>query len=384
MDFTLSEEQQLLKNSAERYVERDYGFERRRDIIAGADGFGRETWAQMAELGWLGLPFAEEDGGFGGTPVETMVVMEAIGRGLMVEPYLTTVVLAGGLIAACGNADQKSAILPKVASGEMLLAFAYAEPRSRFDPADVETTAAKDGNGYRLNGHKAVVLHGGAADKIIVSARTAGGQRDAAGITLFLVDADAAGLEVLPYPTIDGSQAAEVRLADVASDNVLGDVDTAYPAIDAVLDAGIAAVAAEAVGAMQVLHDDTLDYLKTRRQFGQPIGSFQALQHRIVDMYIELEQARSAAVMATLRIGAADPEIRRHALSAAKVQIGRSSRFIGQNAVQLHGGIGMTDELRVSHYFKRLTVIATQFGNVDFHLDRMANTPTQLKQEEMK
>ena len=375
MDFTLGEEQQLLKNSAERFVEQDYGFERRRRIVGSPEGFDRQVWARMAELGWLGLPFAEEDGGFGGTPMEIMVLMEAIGRGLMVEPYLPTVVLGGGLVAACGSAAQKAAILPAVTAGEMMLAFACAEPQSRFDPADVATSATRDGSGYRLDGHKAVVLHGGSADRIIVSARTAGGQRDTDGITLFLVDANTAGLTIRSYPTIDGLRAAEVRLADVniGADAVLGDVDDAYQTIDSVLDAGIAAVAAEAVGAMQVLHDDTLDYLKTRHQFGRPIGSFQVLQHRMVDMYMELEQTRSAAVMATLHLDAADPATRRHTLSAVKVQVGRGGRFVGQQAIQLHGGIGMTDELRVSHYFKRLTMIDTQFGNVDFHLERMGN-----------
>ena len=382
MDFTLNEEQQLLKNSAERFVEQDYGFERRREIIASPDGFNREVWAQMAELGWLGLPFSEEDGGYDGTPVETMILMEAIGCGLMVEPYLATVVLGGGLIAACGNADQKATILPQLIAGKMLLAFAYAEPQSRFDPADVITTATKDGGGYLLNGHKAVVLNGGSADKIIFSARTSGDQRDQGGISLFIIDADAAGLKIKSYPTIDGLRAAEIELTNVAAE-ALGKIDDAYPAIEAVLDAGIAAIAAEAVGAMQVLHDDTLEYLKTRQQFGQAIGSFQVLQHRMVDIYIELEQARSAAVMATLRLTENDPEARCHALSAAKVQIGQASRFVGQNAVQLHGGIGMTDELRISHYFKRLTMITTQFGSVDYHLDRMASATPQTNQEEI-
>jgi pimeloyl-CoA dehydrogenase small subunit len=382
MDFTLNEEQQLLKNSVERFVEQDYGFEKRRDIINSPDGFDRGIWTQMADLGWLGLPFSEEDGGFDGTPVETMILMEALGRGLMVEPYLATVVLGGGLIAACGTADQKSAILPNIVAGEMLLAFAYAEPQSRFDPADVITSATKDGSGYLLNGHKAVVFNGGSADKIIISTRTSGDQLDQGGISLFIVDASAAGLKIKSYPTIDGFRAAEIELSDVVANDVLGEIGEAYPAIEAVLDAGIAAIAAEAVGAMQMLHDDTLDYLKTRQQFGQAIGSFQVLQHRMVDIYIELEQARSAAVMATLRLTANDPEARRHALSAAKVQIGQASRFVGQQAVQLHGGIGMTDELRISHYFKRLTMIATQFGSVDYHLDRMANATPQLNQEE--
>ena len=377
MDFTLSEEQQLLRNSAERFVEQEYGFERRRRIISSPEGYDHHVWAQMAELGWLGLPFAKEDGGFDGTSVEIMVLMEAIGRGLMVEPYLATVVLGGGVVAACGNAAQKAAILPAVAAGEMMLAFAYAEPQSRFDPTDVVTSATRDGGGYRLDGHKAVVLHGGSADRIIVSARTAGGTRDADGISLFLVDADTAGLTILSYPTIDGLRAAEVQLDDVtvSADAVLGDLDGACQTIDAVLDAGIAAVVAEAVGVMQVLHDDTLDYLKTRNQFGRPIGSFQVLQHRMVDMYMELEQTRSAAIMATLRLDPANPASRRYTLSAAKVQVGRGGRFVGQQAIQLHGGIGMTDELRVSHYFKRLTTIDTLFGNVDFHLDRMGNCP---------
>ncbi len=373
MDFSLSEEQRLLKESAERFVEKDYPFARRREISEGPDGFDAKMWSTMAELGWLGMPFAEEDGGFGGSPVETMIVMEAIGKGLIVEPFLPTVVLGGGLVSLAGSAEQKKTIIPAVTAGEMRLALAHTEPGARFNLAHVETTAAREGGGFLLGGHKGVVLDGGGADRIIVSARTSGSVRDEAGLTLFVLDRESAGLVIRDYPTVDGLRAAEVELADVAAGtgDVLGPVDGAFPLIEDASERAIAALSAEGVGIMGVLHDDTLEYLKTRQQFGRPIGSFQALQHRMVDMFIEVEQARSMAVMATLRLDEPDADARRRAISAAKVQIGRGGRFVGQQAIQLHGGLGMTDELRISHYFKRLTMIDTQFGNADYHLDRM-------------
>ncbi len=373
MDFSLNQEQRLLKESAERFIAKDYPFAKRREISQGADGFDPQMWRAMADLGWLGMPFREADGGFGGTHVETMIVMEAIGAGLMVEPFLPTVVLGGGLLSMAGSAQQREAVIPAVAAGEMRLAWAHAEPRARFNLAHVETTASKEAGGFRLNGHKSVVLGGGGADRIILSARTAGAVRDQAGITLFVLERETEGLGIRDYPTVDGLRAAEIELADVAAgpDDVLGQVDGAYPLIERVSERAIAALCAEAVGIMGVLNDDTLEYLKTRQQFGRPIGSFQVLQHRMVDMFIELEQARSMATMATLRLDEPDDTLRRRAISAAKVQIGRGGRFVGQQAIQLHGGVGMTDELRVSHYFKRLTMIDTQFGNVDYHLERM-------------
>lgn len=373
MDFSLSEEQRLLKDSVERFVADAYPFEKRRELAGSETGFGAENWARFAELGWLGLPFAEADGGFAGGGVDTMILMEAFGTGLVVEPYLSSVVLAGGLVARAGSEAQRGEILAPLIAGDLLLAFAYSEPQSRFDAADVITTAkAKDG-GFVIDGRKSVVVHGGTADRMVVSARTAGGARDAAGISLFVVDPSAEGVEVRAYATVDGQRAAEVTLSGVrvGPDALLGEKDQAMAAIEATLDHAIAAVAAEAVGLMGVLHEDTLEYLKTRKQFGRPIGSFQVLQHRSVDMFMELEQARSMAALAAMRADDPDPAARRRDISAAKAQIGTSGRFVGQQAIQLHGGIGMTDELRISHYFKRLTAINMQFGDVDYHLDRM-------------
>lgn len=374
MDFTLNEEQQLLKDSAEKFILQDYDFAKRETILAGAAGYDPEVWRQIAELGWLGLPFTEEDGGYGGTSVETMILMEAIGKGLMVEPYVPTIILAGKLVSRCGSMAQKESILPRMIAGEIKLAFAHGEAQSRFNLADIETVATPNGDDFVLKGHKAVVLHGGCADKFVISARTKGETRDQNGITLFIVDAATAGLSVRDYPTIDGLRACELALEDVVvgHDSVLGEIDGAFPEIELALDHGIAAICAEAVGAMDALCDATLEYLKSRSQFGTNIGSFQALQHRMVDMYMELEQSRSMSYMASLKLTSNDVKERRLALSAAKVQIGRGGRFVGQQSVQLHGGMGMTDELPVSHYFKRLTMIDAQFGNVDYHLDQIA------------
>ena len=377
MDFTLNEEQQLLKDSAEKFVLQDYDFDKRHDILGSPIGYDPTVWRQMAELGWLGMPFPEENGGFAGSPVETMILMEAIGKGLLVEPYLPGIVLSGGLVSRCGSPEQNAQLIPGLMAGELKLAFAYAEPQSRFNLADVETNAEKQGDKFLLSGHKSVVLHGASADHFIVSARTSGQSRDTNGVTLFIVDAAADGLTIREYPTIDGLRAAEVVLRNISvnQDAVLGNFDSAYPEIELAIDHGIAALCAEAVGAMDALCDATLEYLKTRNQFGTNIGSFQVLQHRMVDMYMELEQSRSMSYMASLKLENEDANKRRKSLSAAKVQIGRSGRFVGQQAVQLHGGMGMTDELMVSHYFKRLTVIDTQVGNVDYHLDKMTEEP---------
>ena len=367
MDFNLSEEQRLLKESAELFVERDYPFTKHREISESPEGFDPAMWKNLAEMGWLGMPFAEEDGGFDGSAIETMIVMEAMGKGLMVEPFLATVVLGGGLIAEAGSAKQKKDIIPTIAAGDMRLTFAHTEPRARFNLAHVETKAEKTGAGYRLNGHKSVVLDGAGADRIIISAR---GED---GITLVVLDGANPGLVIRGYPTVDGGRAAEIELTDVEAGpgDILGPEGGAYPLIERAAQRAIAALCAEGVGLMGVLQSDTLEYIKTRQQFGRSIGSFQALQHRMADMFIELEQARSMAYMATLRLDEPDEELRGQAISAAKVQIGRGGRFVGQQAVQLHGGVGMTDELLISHYFKRLTVIDTMFGNVDYHLDLM-------------
>jgi pimeloyl-CoA dehydrogenase small subunit len=375
MDFDLSDEQRLLQDSVTRLIAEEYGFERRRLYAAEPAGFSAARWAQYAELGLLGLPFADELGGSGGSAVETMIVMEAFGRGLVLEPYLATVVLGGALLRFAGNAAQLQALVPAIAAGRLRLAFAHGERQSRYDLADIATTARAASGLYVLNGRKGVVLHGDSAERIIVAARTAGGQREAKGISLFLVDPRADGVAVEGYPTVDGLRAAEITLRDVTltEDALLGPRDHALPLIERAVDVAIAAVAAEAVGAMAVLHELTVDYLKTRRQFGVAIGSFQALQHRAVDMFVALEQARSMAMLATMMAESEDAAERRRAISAAKVQIGRSGRFVGQQAIQLHGGIGMTMEYQAGHYFKRLSMIDTLFGDADHHLRRVAD-----------
>jgi pimeloyl-CoA dehydrogenase small subunit len=374
MDFDLTEEQRLLDETVRRLIKDEYDFEKRKTYRASPQGFSKELWSRYAEIGLLGLPFPESEGGFGGTAVETMLVMENFGRGLVLEPYLATVVLGGGIVAAAGNAQQKKEILPAIAEGKLMLAFAHGERQARYALADVETRAVKDGKGYVLSGAKAVVLHGDGADRLVVSARTAGGARERKGITLFLVDAKAKGVERRSYPTMDGLRAAEITFdkTPVGADAVLGTLDDGYPVIEQAIDRALAALVAEAVGIMETLNTLTLDYLKTRKQFGVPIGSFQALQHRMAEMVVEYEQSKSMSLLAALSADLADAKERRRVISGAKVQIGQSGRFIGQSSIQLHGGMGMTDEYQAGHYFKRLTMIDQTFGDVDHHLDRFA------------
>lgn len=374
MDLSYSDEQKLLRDSAERFAKDHGGTENLRAMRDTEEGFSRDKWKQMAELGWFALPFPEEMGGLDGTPVETLVLVEALGAGLVVEPYFSTIVLGGGALRAAASKVQQEQIIPGVVEGETLLALAYAEPQARFDLFDVASTAQKEGDGFVLNGHKAVVLHGGTADKIIVSARTSGDQRDRDGISLFIVDADSSGLTRRAYPTVDGSRAAEVLLENVqvGADALLGPEGGGFEILETVSNEAIAALCAEAVGAMKVLLDTTVEYTKTREQFGQAIGKFQVLRHRMADMMMEYEQAKSMALVAALKLDADDPVERRKAISAAKVQIGQSGRFVGQEAVQLHGGMGMTDELSVGHYFKRLTMLDVLFGNVDHHLKQFS------------
>jgi len=374
MDFEFSDEQRLLKDSVERLLGKHYGFEARRQHAQEPEGFSRTLWKQYADLGLLALPFEEQYGGIGGGPVDTMIVMEAFGRALVLEPYFATVVLGGSLLRLGGSKTQRALLLPKIASGEALMAFAHSEAQSRYNLADVATTALKHGDGFVLNGKKTLVLHGDSADKLIVSARLSGGRRDRTGIGLFLVDAAAKGLSRRGYATIDGQRAAEVTLSDVsvAAKDSIGEATDALPLIERVADIAIAAQCAEAVGAMAAMLDMTVDYLKTRKQFGVAIGAFQALQHRAADMFIGLEQARSMAVYATMMATENDPAQRSAAVSAAKVTIGRNGRFIGEQAVQLHGGIGMTMEYRLGAYFKRMTSIGLMFGDADHHLRKVA------------
>jgi len=372
LDLELSEEQQLLKDSADRFIERDYGFDVRRKAAATDDGFRREVWKQFADLGWLAVGLPEDQGGFGGAR-DTAVVMESLGRGLVVEPYLSCVVLAGQAVALAGSDAQKEELLGGVIAGDLLLSLAHAEPRSRYNLAHVETSAAKDGGGWTLNGKKGLVLNGDTADRFVVSARTSGGVSDEKGLALFVVDSGADGVAVRGYPTNEGGRAAEVTLENVAvgSDAMLGDGE-ALPHIGAVIDRAAAAVCAESLGLMAVLNDLTLDYSKTRKQFGQTIGSFQALQHRMVDMFVALEEARSLTSVYMADVDSQDAAERALAVSAMKVQCDKSSRTVGQEAIQLHGGIAMTDDYMASHYFKRLSMIHRLFGDIDWHLERYA------------
>jgi alkylation response protein AidB-like acyl-CoA dehydrogenase len=376
MDFTFTAEQKLLKESAERFIESEYSFDKRRAWARSEPGFSREHWARFAELGWLSVGVAEEYGGLGGSAVEQAILMEAFGRGLVVEPYLTTAVLGTALLNHGGAARQKQTLLPAIAAGTLLIAFGFAERQSRYNLADVTTTARKDGDGFVLNGAKSVVFNTASADTLVVTARTGGAARDERGISLVLVERQTPGLSLREYATVDGGRAAELTLDDVrvGADAVLGKIDGALVVIERVIDAGIVAVCAEAVGIMAALCEATLNHLKTRQQFGRPIGEFQVLQHRMVDMYVGCELSRSMAYMAAVRLDDAQTTERRRAVSAAKVQIGRAGRLIGQQAVQLHGAMGMTDELAVGHYFKRLTMIDSTFGDTDYHLQRFASS----------
>ena len=375
MDFDLTEEQRLLRESVQRLLADHYGFDKRRAYLADADGWSRTLWAQYAELGLLGLPFAEDYGGFGGGPIEVMLVMEAFGRVLALEPYLATVVLGGTALRLAGNEKQKSAILSQIAEGGMILTFAHGERQARYDLTDVLTTAKPKGRGWVIDGSKSVVLHGGSAQRLIVSARTAGERDDVDGVTLFIVDAASTGVARRSYPMRDGTRAAEISLSgvEVGEENVLGEIGAGFPVIERVVEAGIAATSAEAVGAMETMQAMTLEYLKTRQQFGRPIGDNQALQHRATEMLMELERGRSMAMLAAMMVEEPDPAERARNIAMAKVGVGQASKFVSQNAIQLHGGIGMTEEYAVGHYFRRCMVIEHTFGDTAHHLSRLAD-----------
>ena len=374
MNFSLSEEQRLVKESAERFVRETCAVDRRRALVASALGYSERTWRQMAELGWLGVNTPEAYGGSGGGPVETMVLMEAFGAGLVLEPYFPSVILGGNLVAMAGSEAQKRAILPALATGARKLAFAWVEAQSGYDLFDVSTTAARRHGGYVIDGAKGVVFGAAAADTIIVCARTRGASRDRNGIGLFLVDRDADGVTLRDYRTVDGLRAAEVAFENVVvgGDAVLGDPEDALPVVEAVAERAIAALCAEAVGAMDVIVRSTAEYLKTRKQFGRPIGGFQVLQHQFVDMLMASEEVRSMTYVATLRLAERDARLRAKAVSGAKYLAGRHGRLIGQRAIQIHGAMGMSDEMAVGHYFKRLTMIDIMFGDEAFHLKRYA------------
>jgi pimeloyl-CoA dehydrogenase small subunit len=374
MDFELSEEQRLLKDSVERLTQQRYDFEARKKFMKEPDGWSRALWKQYVDLGLTALPFSEDHGGIGGGPVETMIVMEAFGGSLALEPYYASIILGGSFVKLGASDKTKANVLPQVAAGESLLAFAHQERQARYDLADVMATAKKDGAGYVLNGEKSLAVHGDVADKIVVSARVSGAQRDQNGIGLVLVDAKADGVSRRGYPTMDGLRAAEVSLHNVkvGANAVIGEPGNAYPLIEQVSHIAIAALSAEAVGAMSAMQELTVDYLKQRKQFGVPIGNFQVLQHRAGEMLIALEQARSMAMLGTMMAEEPNAAERRKTIAAVKVQVGRSAKFVGQQAIQLHGGIGMTMEYKVGHYFKRATMIDTMFGDADYHLGALA------------
>ena len=373
MDFDLSEEQRLLKESVEGLLGDAYDFDSRKKYMKEPGGWSKAIWNKFAEQGLLGLPFSEDDGGFGAGAVETMIVTEALGRALVIEPYLATVVIGGGLLRHGGSAAQKEAHIPSIIDGSKTFAFAQLEKNSRYDLADVATSAKKKGDGWVIDGEKFVVLNGEAADTLIVTARTKGGQRDASGIGVFLVPAGAKGIARKGYPTQDGLHAADITFTgvEVGSDAVIGDPENALPLIERVVDEARTALCSEAVGLMDESLKATVEYLKTRKQFGVPIGSFQTLQHRAADMFVALEQARSMSMFATMACDFEDAKERATAVAAAKVQIGKSGKFVGQQSIQLHGGIGMTMEASIGHYFKRLTMIENTFGDTEYHLRRV-------------
>ena len=375
MDFSFSDEQTLLQESVSRFITNDYGFESRQKHSRSDAGYSLENWQTFAELGWLGVPFSENHGGFGGGAVETMLMMEEFGKGLVVEPYLATVVACGSALNGFGSEDQKSSFIPEIIDGSKLWALAFAEPQGRFNLADLTTTATANNGSYLLSGHKSVVINGPNANFFIVSVRTSGEQRDETGVSLFIIPSDAKGLSRRDYPTVDGQRASELILDNVELDEAsrLGEEGQGLNILQQAIDFATLAIGSEAVGCMEVLYKDTVEYCKNREQFGQTIGKFQVLQHRMVDMFMEHEQSKSLMFMAAMRWDEGYGAEAQKAVSAFKVQVGKSGKFVGQSAVQLHGGMGMTDELNIGHYFKRLTIIDTMFGNVDHHLKRFGS-----------
>ncbi|WP_292938171.1 acyl-CoA dehydrogenase family protein [Noviherbaspirillum sp.] len=374
MDFTFTEEQQMLVDTTRRFIAKDYGFEARQKIKATSpQGFSREVWQGLADIGLLSLNVPEADGGLGGSPIDTMLVMNAVGEGLLLEPFLASAVLATKTLALLGNEAQRTALLPALAAGEKIAALAHEEPSTRYDRMAVETRAFQVGDGYVLTGRKSVIAHGASADVLLVTARIAKAG-ETGTLAVFAVPRDTNGLRHVSYATVDGVRAADVWLnqAYVPASAMLNAADDTEGALAQVLDFGLAAVCAEAVGALDKLLAATVEYARNRKQFGQPIGKFQALQHRMADMVLHIEQARSMSYLASVRCNDPDPAVRNRALDAAKVVIGQACRFVGQQAVQLHGGMGVTDELDVSHYFKRLMAIEMEFGNTDQHLESYA------------
>ena len=371
MDFTFNEEQTLIQGQVEQFIQRDYDWESRQSLILTDSGYSLDNWNTFAELGWLGISLSDDSGGFGGSSIDTMILMEEFGKGLVLEPFLETVVMCAELIDKAGTLEQKKDVLTGVVEGKIQLALAYAEPQSRFNLADVMTEAKLESDNFILNGFKSVVMNGPNANKFIISARTSGDQRDESGISLFLVDAEVSGLSSRDYQTVDNRRASELTLESVVIPRscLIGEQDKGFKVLDSAIDSSILAISAEAVGAMEVLYKTTVEYTKTREQFGTPIGKFQVLQHRMVDMFMEYEQCKSLLYMATMKHDEDSADAKK-AISGLKYQVGNASKFIGQQSVQLHGGMGVTDELNVGHYFKRLTTIGTIFGNSDYHLKK--------------
>ena len=371
MNFDYNEEQTLLDNMVTSFVRDNYDWDTRCSIVKTESGWKEENWKQFAELGLLGVPFDQTYGGLGGQATDVMIVMEQFGKGLVVEPYMPSIILAGGLISKLGSDKQKDSIIPEIISGNQRYVFAYAEPQSRFDLFDVKCSATLDGDNYVINGFKSVVFGASMATHVIISARTSGDQRSKSGITLFMVDIKSEGITLQNYPTIDEYRASEVVIENlrVSKDSILGSIDNSYETIEEQIDLSTIAVCSEAVGILQVLKDSTNDYCKNRKQFGQPIGANQVIKHRLVDMMIEYEQAKSILYMA-VTADLSNPIERRKAVSAAKARIGKAIKFVGENAIQLHGGMGVVDEYMISHFFKRATMIGILFGNVDFHMKR--------------
>ena len=374
MDLQYTPEQNQLRESVERFVREEYDFSRRRKLVTSDAGHDESCWRQYADFGWLAIPFSEAEGGIGGDATDTGIVMEGVGRGLLLEPYLANVVLAGGVLSALGNAGQKAEWLQPMMLGQRKLALAHSEPGARYEISTCATTARREGPRWVIDGRKSLVYGGSTADTFVVIARTAGSVDDRDGLSAFVVDAATPGVSVTPYALHDGQRAADVTFSGVKADaqRLLGAEGQALAPLERVIDQAIAAVASEAVGAMATLVDMTLEYLKTRQQFGRPIGTNQALQHRMVDMYIALDEARSMALYGALMLAEPDAAARRKALSATKIEIDRTARLVGQEAVQLHGAMGVTEELAVGHYFKRLSMIGVSFGDRDWHLRRYA------------
>lgn len=373
MDFSLNEVQEMLADSIDKFIDNKYDFDTRQKIAASESGYSDDIWTMFAELGWTAVPFSEDDGGFDGDQRDIMIMMQRFGRGLVVEPYLANVVLAGGILKRTGNARQKQEWLQSIIGGELQASVAFTEPQAGYDLANITTTASASGDDWILNGRKGFVLNGGTADLIIVPARTAAQQDDSDGITLFAIPTGAKGVSINAYHTVDGLRAAELTLENVRvdHDSILGEPGAGFAALDATIDDATLAICAEAVGIMHVLKDKTVEYSKNRAQFGVPIGSFQALQHRMVDMLTACEQAQSLLLWAAMTCAASNSDAKR-AISSIKYLVGTSGQTLGEEAVQLHGGMGVTWELDVAHYFKRLTAINQIFGNADWHLDKLA------------